>query len=70
MATRQKSKAPMLTTKELASQLRKHPSYVYAMRARGFRMPGDVATVPEARRWLARNPHPRARPTSQKSNRS
>lgn len=61
MATRQKSKAPMLTTKELAGQLRKHPSYVYAMRARGFRMPGDVATVPEARRWLQRNPHPRSR---------
>ena len=51
----------LLTTKELAAALRKSRSYVQAMKRRGFQMPGGVATVAEARRWLVRNPKPRAR---------
>lgn len=44
----------LLTCKELATSLRHHVSYVYAMRARGFKMPGGTATLEEAREWLQR----------------
>jgi hypothetical protein len=50
-----------LNVKELAFVLKKHPSYIYAMRARGFPMPGGVATVRDARAWLAQNPAPKSR---------
>jgi hypothetical protein len=51
----------LLTAKELAARLRKHVSYVYAMRREGFRMPGRVATIRAALVWLARHSGPRAR---------
>lgn len=51
----------LLSVKELAAELRRHDSYVYKMRAQGFRMPGGTATVAEARAWLEQHPHPRAR---------
>lgn len=50
----------LLTTKELAAYLKRAPSYVYAMKARGFPMPGNRATLTDALRWLARHPQPRA----------
>jgi hypothetical protein len=51
----------LLTVKELASVLKRAPGYVYAMRARGFSMPGNRTTVEIALRWLEANPHPRRR---------
>lgn len=51
----------LLTCKELAERLRRAPSYIYAMRARGFAMPGGRATLAEARAWLIRNPAPKSR---------
>lgn len=51
----------LLTIKELAARLGRNRTYVQAMKRRGFQMPGGVATVAEARRFLARNPQPRAR---------
>jgi hypothetical protein len=51
----------LLTPKELAYALRKARSYVYAMKRRGFPMPGGTARLSEARAWLVRNPKPRGR---------
>jgi hypothetical protein len=51
----------LLTCKELAAVLRKHVSYVYAMRRQGFRMPAGVASVAMAFRFLGRVPNPRGR---------
>jgi hypothetical protein len=51
----------LLTASELAFELRKSVKYIYAMRKRGFLMPGGVATVAEARAWLVRNPAPTRR---------
>jgi hypothetical protein len=51
----------LLTPKELANALRKNRTYVYAMKARGFLMPGGVATLEAARSWLVRNPCPRSK---------
>ncbi len=51
----------LLSIKELADALRRNRRYITAMRARGFAMPGGLATLGEARAWLARNPPPRAR---------
>lgn len=51
----------LMSVKELAEALRKAPSYVYRMKALGFPMPGGVATIAEARSWLAINPNPRRR---------
>lgn len=39
--------------------LKRAPSYVYAMRARGFPMPGGRATLRQAIEWLKINPQPR-----------
>jgi hypothetical protein len=52
---------PLLSCKELAEALRRHVRYVYAMRAKGFVMPGGSATLTEAREWLAKNPCPKSR---------
>lgn len=49
----------LLTSKELAAALGRSLRYVRYMRARGFPMPGNTATLNEARAWLARNPPPR-----------
>lgn len=57
----------LLTPKELGSELQRNARYVYAMVARGFRMPGGTATVAEARAWLTTNPCPRRRPIRSQS---
>jgi hypothetical protein len=49
----------LLTTKEIAAMLKRAPSYVYAMRAQGFMMPGGRATLHQAIEWLRTNPKPR-----------
>jgi len=51
----------LLPIKELAAALGRARSYVAAMKAAGFVMPGGMATVSEARAWLARNPPPKSR---------
>jgi hypothetical protein len=51
----------LLTTKELARELRRHPWFVYWMRRKGFKMPGGTATLSEAREWLTQNPRPCSR---------
>lgn len=43
---------PLLSVNELAWQLRRHPSYVYAMRQAGFEMPGYRTTLAAALDWL------------------
>lgn len=45
----------LLTCKELASALRRNISYVYAMRRRGFKMPGNVSSLRRALHWLERH---------------
>ena len=50
----------LLTCKELAFKLRKHVSYVYAMRQRGFKMPANRCTLDDALRWLSRHGSPKA----------
>jgi hypothetical protein len=50
-----------LCVKELAAALGRHRNYVGWMKRRGFLMPGNLATLAEARAWLARNPAPRSR---------
>jgi hypothetical protein len=47
--------------KSLAFELRRSVRYVASMKARGFVMTGNRATVAEARAWLAANPPPCAR---------
>ena len=49
---------PILTIKELAAALRRSRSYVQWMKRRGFRMPGNRATVAEARLWLDQHQKP------------
>jgi len=51
---------PLLTRKELAAALRRHVSYVSAMKRRGFVMPGGTATLGEARSFLKRCGAPRS----------
>jgi hypothetical protein len=50
------SSGPLLSVKELAWQMKRHPSYIYAMRQAGFSMPGNRTTLAAALDWLARNP--------------
>lgn len=51
----------LLSCKELASQLSRSQSYVSAMKRKGFKMTGNRATLSEARRFLSRVQHPRAK---------
>jgi hypothetical protein len=51
----------LLDCKTLAERLNRNRSYIYAMRRQGFPMPGERATLAEARRWLATHPEPRSR---------
>ena len=46
----------LLCPKELAAALRRSRTYVHAMKASGFSMPGGTATLEEARDWLRMNP--------------
>lgn len=50
---------PLLTPKELAGQLKRHVSYVYAARRRGMPMPAYRTTLGAALAWLSKNPFPR-----------
>lgn len=52
-------KIELLTPKQLAASLQRNVSYVYAMKAGGFAMPGGRATLPDALRWLTDHPMPR-----------
>lgn len=54
----------LMTRKELALALRRSVRFVDYMKAKGFMMPGGMATVAEARAWLARNPAPSPRSTT------
>ncbi|HWA07938.1 MAG TPA: hypothetical protein VG838_00575 [Opitutaceae bacterium] len=42
--------------KGLATALKRSPSYVYAMTAAGFEMPGQRATLRMALQWLTNHP--------------
>ena len=46
----------MLSVKELAWRLNRHPNYVYLMRKAGFNMPGNRTTMEHALQWLEDNP--------------
>ncbi len=48
----------LLTSKELAAALKRSDDYVYAMRKRGFPMPGERARLADALAWLSDNPNP------------
>lgn len=47
----------LLSVKELAWRLNRHPNYVYLMKKAGFTMPGYRATLEDAMQWLEANPH-------------
>ncbi|MDQ8184277.1 hypothetical protein [Pelagicoccus sp. SDUM812002] len=47
----------LLSVKELAWKLNRHPNYVYLMRKAGFPMPGNRTTLDEALAWLAKHPN-------------
>lgn len=49
-------KSRRLSPKELAKSLEVSERYVRGMKAKGFRMPGGLATVSEALEWLEENP--------------
>lgn len=51
----------LITCKELACLLKRHVSYVYAMKKRGFRMVAGRTTLSAALHWLEKNPQPRCR---------
>lgn len=51
---------PLFTPKELAALLKRDRTYIFAMKRRGFPMPGNRATLGEARKWLAKHPPPRS----------
>ena len=51
----------LLTTKELAAKLRRHVTYIYAMKRQGFRMTARLATLREAQEWLTIHGQPRQR---------
>ena len=46
----------LLSVKELAWRLNRHPNYVYCMRRAGFHMPGNRTTLEAAIQWLEENP--------------
>jgi hypothetical protein len=46
----------LLSVKELAWHLNRHPNYVYLMRKAGFPMPGNRTTLEAALAWLQENP--------------
>ena len=48
----------LLSSKELASKLKRSERYVKMMRARGFRMIAGRTTLATALRWLVTCPHP------------
>ena len=46
----------LLSIKELAWRLNRHPNYVYLRKKAGFKMPGYRATVEDALDWLYAHP--------------
>ena len=46
----------LLSPKELAWRLNRHPNYVYLMKKAGFKMPGYRSTLEDALKWLEENP--------------
>jgi len=46
----------LLSIKELAWRLNRHPNYVYLMKKAGFKMPGYRATIEDALDWLYAHP--------------
>ena len=48
----------LLSTKQIAAELNRNPSFVYRMRARGFRMIGDRGTLRSALEWIKLNGSP------------
>lgn len=48
----------LYSQKELAALLGRSYKYVNKMRARGFKMAGERATIEDALRWLSENPRP------------
>ena len=54
-------KTELLSIKELACELKRGRTYVWAMKCRGFKMPGGRATLTAALIWLESNPEPRGR---------
>ena len=49
---------PLLSMKELAAELKRGRTYVWAMKRRGFLMPGGRARLSEALTWLKTHPLP------------
>lgn len=47
----------LLSVKELAWRLNRHPNYVYLMRKAGFKMPGNRTTLEDSLKWLEENPN-------------
>ncbi len=53
----------LLSAKELAFRLSRHPSYVYAAVRKGLPSVAGRYRPDQALRWLARHPRPWARPS-------
>ena len=49
----------LLAPKEMADKLGRDVSYVFAMKRRGFQMPGNRGYLSEARNFLLKCPKPR-----------
>jgi hypothetical protein len=47
------------SAKQLASILKRSVGWIYAAKRRGFRMPGNRATLEALVLWLDQNPNPR-----------
>lgn len=58
----------LLSPKELADALGRNRTYVFAMKRRGFAMPGGRATLADALAWLEANPYPRRNTTEHQRN--
>ena len=56
----------LFSIKELAAELGRGRTYVWAMKCRGFKMPGGRATIADALAWLEKHPVPRARNTTER----
>lgn len=52
----------LLSVKELASAIGRNRTYVFAMKRKGFSMPGNRASIRQAISFLVRNPAPWSKP--------
>jgi hypothetical protein len=57
------------SAKQLAAIFKRHKSWIYSAKAKGFPMPGGRSTIEALVFWLSENPRPRAkvRPNASKS---